>query len=459
MGFAKLGVMDLSELYRKKELSPVEYAKDMAQRIESENYNAIVTFDKNLCMKYAKESEKRYLEGEPLSMMDGVPIGIKDIIDTKEIRTTYGCNAYKEHYPKEDAFAVKQLLKAGANVSVKTNTCQFAMGPTGEVSFAGPVKNPSNPKHVTGGSSSGSASAVRANLVPCALGTDSGGSIRLPSALTGVIGLKPTFGLVSNQGVMPVCESVDVVGPMTRNVVDNALVLSTIAGYNELDWRSAPYPKQDYTQKIGDDAVGRIAIGVDFLKEPIDPFVKQGFEMAVRLLRKVGYETEEKSLGDLSELRQCHQILMMASAHYVHKKEIEQYRSDVYDQVYRRLCSGDVTSDRHIYNELNKHEMIRRMNEAMQGFDFFIHPTTPLLACKIGEGEKEIKIGAYMVNPFLTYGQNTWIASYCNWPSINIPTGENEDGLTAGLCIIARPYKEKELYQIGDLLLKLVKNN
>lgn len=256
-----LTVSKVSELFRQKKLSPVEYTKFILKEInDNRDLNAIVSVDEELALQNAKESEERYMKDNILSQIDGVVLGIKDIINTKDVITTYGCEAYSNYFPDEDAFVVKKLKYAGVDTSIKCNTSQFALGPTGEVSYKGAVKNARNPLYTTGGSSSGSASAVAAHILPGALGSDSGGSVRVPSSICGTVGIKPTFSLVSNEGVMPVSETVDCVGSITRTVEDGARILQVIAGNNPADWRSAPDVPYDYLSRLNESVKGDKAV-------------------------------------------------------------------------------------------------------------------------------------------------------------------------------------------------------
>jgi aspartyl-tRNA(Asn)/glutamyl-tRNA(Gln) amidotransferase subunit A len=449
----KLGCAQLLELFSQKKLSPVEYIRHTVKSIQSSRLNAIAAFDESIAMDAAKESEKRYMAGEARSL-EGLPIGVKDIIETRQLETTYGCDAYKGNFPKEDAFVVGKLKEAGANVSIKTNTSQFALGPTGEVSLGGPVKNPYDETKVSGGSSSGSGAAVAGNLLPGALGTDSGGSIRLPSALCGAVGLKPTFSVVSNRGVLPVCESVDVVGPVTRSVLDNALILNAIAGYNPLDWRSAPMQGKDYTRALKKPVRGmRAAVAGEFFEGPVEGAVREKCMDAVGVAEEKGVQISRVNLGDLGELKKMHQILLMASAHSVHQEDIQKHRGSIYDQVYKRLKSGDVSSIEYIFDERKKNDMVKRLLDAMGENEFLLMPTTQITACDIGRGEEEMDMEGHRLSPFLTYGAYTWIASYSCFPAISIPVGFNKKGLPVGLSIMAKPYGEANLYRFAKNIM------
>ncbi len=451
MCLSQLSIKQLSTLYKKKKLSPREYAKDVLSRIESHKHlNAFVTVDSELMMNQAGISEERWLKGEARSLLEGIPIGIKDIIETKNLVTTYGCKAYDQYLPSTDAFAVGKLKSSGAVIAVKCNTSQFAMGPTGEVSYNGPVVNPRKDGYVSGGSSSGSAAAVAAGILPGALGTDSGGSIRLPSALCGVVGIKPTLALVSNQGVMPVGESVDCIGPITRSVEDGAIILSAIAGYNEMDWRSAPSTELDYAALIQAESCGMQGVVLEnFMEGAVVPEVIEVCNKALEKLVGIGFQLTSKRLPDLSEFRVAHQLNMMASAHYVHKRDIENHRNHMYEEVYQRLIQGDIRSDECFSYEMMKHDFRRLLMKFMGNASYMIYPTTPMLPCKIGEGGKKQVVNGYTTSSFESNGAHTWLASYAGLPSITLPVGLSKEGFPIGISITGKPFGEIELLRVA----------
>lgn len=450
------GIEKLHESFVRRDLSPVEYAKHMLHALNGEDLNAIVTIDEEAALNQAQASERRYVLREPTGPLDGVLLGIKDIIRTKGIRTTFGCEAYDNYVPDEDAFVVSRLKAAGANISVKTNTSQFAMGPMGDVSYKGAVRNPRDRRRITGGSSSGSGAAVAGFLCAGALGTDSGGSIRLPSALCGVVGLKPTFSLVSNEGVMPVNESVDTVGPMTRSVKDNALLLNAIAGYNPLDWRSAPKPSVNYLERINEPIAGaKIAFAANTVEGAVEASIKRVMRQTVKAFADLGATVRDVPLPDMERFRRAHQLLLMAGAHMEHARDIEAHREHIYEQVYNRLMTGELHSDQYVRYERMKHEMIRLMHELLGDCDIWLLPTTPAAASLIGEAA--VEIDGLTHNPLTLYPAFSWIASYCGFPCISVPAGTDENDMPIGVSLIARPFDEANLYRYAAQLERYMK--
>ncbi|GFN33155.1 amidase [Paenibacillus xylaniclasticus] len=446
----QLGLTELHERFVQKSVSPVEYTRHMLELMKRESLNSIVTVDEEAALAFAKQSEQRYAAGEAIGPLDGALIGVKDIIRTKGIRTTFGCGAYKDYIPDEDAFAIAKLKAQGVNVSVKTNTSQFAMGPMGDVSYNGPVLNPHDPQRVSGGSSSGSAAAVAGFLCAGTLGTDSGGSIRIPSALCGVVGLKPTFSLVSNEGAMPVNEAVDTIGPITRSVQDNALILNAIAGYNPRDLRSAPLKPENYLSRMNELLSGGKVAFVANSIEGVEASVEKAVRNSVSAFSELGAIIRETNFPQMDHLRTAHQLLLMAGAHMEHKEDVAQHRSHIYEQVYNRLMKGDLNSDQYVQYERMRHEMVGLLYELLGDSDVLLLPTSPAAACLIGQ--KSIEINGTAQSPLTLYPTYSWIASYSGFPSITIPAGKDDRNMPVGISLIARPFDEANLYRYAGQL-------
>src|SRR5919202_3925503 len=243
---------DLAYVLRERHLSPVDVARAILERIEFENpkLNAFITVLPDRAIEDATRAEREIIAGEYKGPLHGVPVGLKDIIYTDGVRTTVGSAFFEDYVPDEDATVVSKLKTAGAILIGKTNTHEFAYGPTGDRSLFGPTRNPHDSTRISGGSSSGSGAAVAAGLCYAALGSDTAGSIRIPSALCGVVGIKPTFGRVSKRGVFPLAWTLDHVGPIARTVEDNALLLNTIAGYDQADPYSSYRPVEDFARDL-----------------------------------------------------------------------------------------------------------------------------------------------------------------------------------------------------------------
>ncbi len=233
----KLDIATLSKKLRSKEISPKDIVTPLLKRIDALNpvLNAFITVTAEEALVQAEQAEAEIAAGQYRGPLHGIPVGLKDLIYTKGIKTTMGSAIYKDFIPDADASVVRKLKQAGAIVIGKLNTHEFAYGPTGDISYFGPVRNPYDTSKMTGGSSSGAGAAVASALCFGALGTDTGGSIRIPSSACGIVGMKPTFGRVSKHGVYPLAYTLDHIGPMTRTVQDNAELLGILAGYDPED--------------------------------------------------------------------------------------------------------------------------------------------------------------------------------------------------------------------------------
>src|SRR5690625_1195918 len=223
-----MSLSDLSKILHQREVSPVEIVEKLLERINEIDpiLNTYITIDHEQLLQEAKVKEKDFIGKDTFSPLHGIPVGIKDNIYTKDLKTTMGSKIYENHVPKQDAYVVERLKKSGAMIIGKQNIHEFAYGPTGDRSHVGPVRNPYHLEKMSGGSSGGSAAALAACLCYGALGTDTSGSIRIPASFCGIVGMKPTAGTVSNRGVYPLAWNLDHVGPMTRTVEDNALLLN-----------------------------------------------------------------------------------------------------------------------------------------------------------------------------------------------------------------------------------------
>src|SRR5881409_1220977 len=296
---ALLSLTELSELIRSRKVSPVEVTRSILDRIEKLNpaYNAYITVTRDVAMKSAEEAESEIQQKKWRGPLHGVPVAVKDLFDTAGIKTTAGSAVFKDRVPDKDAEVIRKLKAAGAVLVGKTNMHEFAFGGSSLVTHFGGVHNPWNLDRVAGGSSGGSAAAVAAGLCYGALGSDTGGSIRQPSAYCGIAGLKPTYGLVSTRGVIPLSWSLDHVGPMCRRVADAALMLQSIAGYDALDINSVNATPPDYVKGMARKVASlRIGIPRAMFYDALDPDIEQAVSEALRVLRGLTASTRDVEL-------------------------------------------------------------------------------------------------------------------------------------------------------------------
>jgi aspartyl-tRNA(Asn)/glutamyl-tRNA(Gln) amidotransferase subunit A len=336
----KLDISTLSMKIKNKEISPKEITYELLKRIEKVNpvLNAFITIAAEKSIKKSIQAEAEIMAGHYRGPLHGVPVGLKDMIYTKGIRTTMGSKIFQDFIPDRDATVVRKLKQAGAILIGKLNTHEFAYGPTGDVSFYGPVRNPYNTTKITGGSSSGSGAAVASALCYGALGTDTGGSIRIPSSACGITGMKPTFGRVSKNGVYPLAFSLDHVGPMTRTVRDNALKLGILAGYDPGDNYSVKQEDEDFTRNIGKSIRGKV-VGVpsNFYFDFVEEEVQRKIEEAINVLKSLGAKIQMVEIPILSEVSWAQLMTIQSEAYAVHERQIQSHVDEYQPAVLERL--------------------------------------------------------------------------------------------------------------------------
>ncbi len=453
----RLSIRELVKCYTQGNISPYEYCLYMLNRIhEKQNLNAFITVMADKALEFAKESEKRYLKGKPLSAIDGVPVGIKDIFDVEGVATTYGCEAYENNIAKADSGHVELLKKNGAIIMGKTNTCQFALGPLGDVSYKGACKNPLDPALISGGSSSGSGVAVGACMLTAATGSDAGGSIRLPSSHCGLVGLKPTMGRVSNYHSTALSFPIDVIGPMARNVTDNALMLNSMAGYDIRDPFSAPLPNEDFTLSIGESINGnKIAVALDAINNDIDAQMSTNILKSIDILANNGAKTLPVSLSQLFSFREAHQNILTVSAFAEFSEAVNCAPDSISGQVYERMTSAKCSGVQLAMYQSKKKRFQIKMLELLEGCEVLVLPTTPCTACKIGDCN--VKMGERKETALTAYPRYTWIANFSGFPAITLPTGVSKQGKQTSISFIARPFDERILYKYASLLERKLK--
>jgi len=312
-----LTIHEAAELLRRREITSLELTESVLHRIQETepHLNAFITITADLALAQARQADERLERGEahPLT---GVPAAIKDIICTKGVRTTCGSHMLENYIPPYDATAIERLRRVGMVMVGKTNMDEFAMGSSGENSAFGPTHNPWDLERVPGGSSSGSAAAVAAQQCIYSLGSDTGGSIRQPAALCGVVGLKPTYGRVSRYGLVAFASSLDQIGPITKDVRDAALVLGVIAGHDPLDSTSAPVAVPDYTAALVPDLKGvRVGVPKEYLGEGLDKGSREAVMAAIGVLQELGAEIDwEVSLPTTPYALACYYIIAPSEA-------------------------------------------------------------------------------------------------------------------------------------------------
>ena len=440
-------IAEVGECLRRGDIGVVELTRIMLDRIAAKDgeLNSFITVTDELALAQAARAEQELRTGPDRGPLHGIPIALKDLIETKDIRTTFASRAYADHIPGEDATVVKRLAEAGAVLLGKTNLSEGAADSSSQSSAFGGPRNPWNTDYITGGSSGGSAAAGAAHLAFAALGSDTGMSIRQPAALCGIVGLKPTFGRVSKAGAMTLSDSLDHLGPMTRNVEDAALVLQVLAGYDPADPHSAHVPVPDFSAELEVAphfvANARLAIPRDDLFTETDPEWIEAAEKAIALLQAHGAVVEEIKWPGLDDLIQLANLIVVTEAAAYHRARFQAEPDKFGSELSRVIKIGESHGGPdYVLAQQHRGRLKAAFLSAFQGFDAMILPTTTLAACPIAED-------AYpLVRP---RSRNTLPFNALGWPAISVPCGFAANGLPMGLQIVGQPFAEDKVLALA----------
>lgn len=443
---AHLGIAEVAELIRDRKLSPVEYAKTLIGRVERHDsrLNAFLRFTPEIALADAQRAENEIMSGHWRGPLHGVPYGLKDIVDYAGLPTTAHSAILRDNIAAADAFVTQKLRAAGGVFMGKLSTHEFATGgPCFDLPWP-PARNPWNRDHFCGGSSSGSGVATAAGFVPMAIGSDTGGSIRNPATMCGITGMKATYGLVSRRGVFPLAWSLDHVGPLTRTVHDNAIVLNVIAGHDSADPGSVARTAADYTGQIGRDIKGlRIGVIRHFYAEDIvaDPEMGAAIDLAVGKLAELGASVREVKTTPLSQFAACNRIILAAEAYAIHQKWLRERPQDYGAITRERFFYGAMVSAAEYINATRlRAKMTAQFHRLFDDVDVVVTASAHDPACRIDDPEaNEYTYARQARAPFNITGS----------PAMAIPTGFSSKGLPLGLQIVAAPYHEALVYRVG----------
>lgn len=462
MELYELTVHELIEKLDKNEVTSEDIIKSYSKRIEEKekDVKAFVTITTDKALEESKSVNRTK------SKVAGIPIGLKDNLCTKEVKTTCSSKMLENFIAPYNATVVENLKNAGIISIGKMNMDEFAMGSSTEYSTFKTTKNPWNLSTVPGGSSGGSAAAVASDMVPWALGSDTGGSIRQPASLCGVVGLKPTYGLVSRYGLVAFASSLDQIGPITKDVTDSAILLNIIAGHDEKDSTSVDMPKKDYTKSLVKD-VSKFTIGVpkEFLGEGTNQEVRKSIEKAIEKYKELGATVEECTLDVANQSLATYYIIACAEAssnlgrfdgiRYGYRTKNYNSLNDIFinsrseafgEEVKRRIILGTYVLSSGYYDAYyKKAQKVRTVikqefEKLFKKYDFLITPTSPTVAYKIGEKSN---------NPLEMYLADlcTVSVNIAGLPGISIPCGVDSSGLPIGLQLIGHPFEEETILQ------------
>ena len=441
-----LTIHEASSLIKGLELSPVELTRAFLERIQSvdNQLKSYITLLPESALAEARAAEAEILQGEYKDPLHGIPLAHKDLYDTKGIRTTGQSKVLEHRVPSEDATVIARLRGAGTILMGKLAMYEFAMGGP-QTSLFDQARNPWNLDHITGGSSSGSGAAVAAGLCMGSLGSDTGGSIRGPASLCGIVGLKPTYGRVSRYGVIPLSWSLDHCGPMTWTVEDAALMLQAIAGYDPKDPTSSHTPVPDYSAYLKEDVKGLI-IGAPrhyyFGKETgADKETVARVEKALSDLEGLGARIEEVKIPSLDYASITNSVIMLAEAFAYHKRNLQIQPQNFGEQVRQRLYLGGLFNANDLMQALRARSRIKReFAQALQRVDVVAMPTSLSPAPRSDEYDPEAAMMVRNLNgPFNETGM----------PAISVPCGFNAAGLPIGLQIAGKPFDEATVLRVA----------
>ncbi len=455
--FSFATIEELSALLAKRKISPVELTDHFLRRIERYNarLNAYLTVTAEHALDAARRAEKELARrrgpaGQRRPLL-GIPMTLKDNIWTRGIRTTAGSNVLRDFVPAEDATVVRKLSAAGAILLGKTNLHEFAYGVTSNNAHYGAVHNPWALDRIPGGSSGGSAVAIAAGLCAASVGTDTGGSIRIPSAMCGIVGLKPTFGRVSVFGTIPLAPAFDHVGPLARSVADAAILLGLLAGRDPLDATSSAHRVENFSAALR-KPLRKFRLGRprEYFWEKLDGDVRRATEAAVREMEKHGATVREISLPHLSESADAAANISLAETRYGHETagyfpaRAEEYSEEVRQRI---EAGGKVLATQY----LAAHDVQKRVradfDAAFQEVDAIVAPTVPVPAPPIGAESVDVNGEQIGVRAALV-GMNR-PANFTGHPAISVPCGFTRDGLPVGLQLIGRRFDESTLLRIA----------
>lgn len=470
MELYELTLSEISKKIKNKEVSIKEVLDSVFKRIDEVEgkVDAYVTLTREAAYKRAEELQEKLDRGEDIGVLGGVPIAIKDNICTNGVKTTCASKMLENFVPIYDATVIKKLNDAGAIMIGKTNMDEFAMGSSTESSYIKKTKNPWNTEYVPGGSSGGSAAVISSDMAFASLGSDTGGSIRQPASYCSVVGLKPTYGLVSRFGLIAFASSLDQIGPFTKNVEDAALMLNVITGHDEKDTTSANIEEKDYTKALVNDVKGlKIGVPHEFVNEGVNKDVKKAYENAIETLKSAGAEIIDIDLEYAKYSLATYYIIATAEAssnlgrydgiRYGYRAKEFDDLEDLYNksrtegfgpEVKRRIMLGTYVLSSGYYDAYYKRAqqvrtlIVENFKKAFEKCDAIIIPTAPNTAFKFGTKTE---------NPLEMYLEDIYTVpvNVAGLPGISVPGGFDEENMPIGIQFISKAFDEEKLFQIA----------
>lgn len=441
-------IRELLKLYAQRKIRPREVVEECFRKIEeTKHLGVFISLDYDGAMRTAQILEKSLTKKLP--PLYGVPIAVKDLIDVAGLKTTAGSLFFKDNFAKEDAFVIQQLKKAGAIIVGKTNLHEIALGVTNNNPHFGACRNPHDPTRISGGSSGGSAVAVATNMVLAALGTDTGGSIRIPSALCGVVGLKPTYGRVSVRGVMPLSWHLDHVGPIANSVEDAWIVLKVISKHDVQDPFSQRAPLREPDFEKFPKGMKVLKVTGDFVSKADERILKIVDE-ACHVLKRLGAVIEEKPLEWLKDAAAANGLITQTEAAAFHRERLKDRPELFSDDVRQRLMEGASTSGVD-YAQARKVQTMTKHNfkQLFSQYDLLVLPTVPIVAPFI-EGENAVEMARRLTRFTAEF-------NISHLPAISVPFGR-VDNLPVGVQFVTKWWREDLLVQVAHAFERATRN-
>lgn len=465
--YLNLSIKEIHELLVEKKITPLDLVDEALNRIEeNKDLNAFITINDKV-----REEAENLGEVDPDNLFFGIPIAVKDNIVTKNLKTTCASHILDNFMPIYDATVVEKVKGKKMLIIGKTNMDEFAMGSTSETSYFGAPLNPRDKKRVTGGSSGGSASAVVGSLVPLALGTDTGGSIRQPASYTGLVGMKPTYGRISRYGLVAFASSLDQIGPMTRTVYENAALLNILVGEDEMDLTSVSKDKEDFTRFIGENIKDlKIALPKYFISDIVDKEISNRIKDVINYLEQNGAVVDVVDMRYLDTAVNLYQIIAMAEAssnlarfdgvRYGLKETGARNVDEMYartrgegfgEEVKRRIMigsyilSGDNARTYYDKSLMVRDDITKEFNRIFKDYDLIIGPTTTTVAPFIGNTKDD---------PHKSFMDDVLVipVNMAGLPALSVPVGKNSEGLPIGLHIIGKAFDEATIYKLASFI-------
>ncbi|HXL38785.1 MAG TPA: amidase [Ktedonobacteraceae bacterium] len=449
-------IQQASEELRSGIITPTELLAETLDSIDQldSDIQAFVTVMRDQAYEEAEKAENEQRTGLFRSPLHGIPIAIKDLIAVKNVRMTAGSKVLAEYVPQEDATVVEQLRRVGAVIAGKTNTHEFAYG-----TYTPPTRNPWNLLHIAGGSSGGSAASVAAGMCPGAIGSDTGGSIRIPSACCGTTGLKPTYGRVSTYGVIPLSWSLDHVGPIARSAEDCALLFDAIAGYDPRDPNSVSGPPGKASATLIGGAEGRGPLSLQGIKlgkpseeyvTPLDPEVHAAWHAALLVLQEEGAEVVELKLQPPT--MDTYRTIQMPEASLTHMERgwLTEHLDAYTEKTRLHLLQGQtIPAVDYLRAQQQRRAFSSNLRSIMQGMNALVLPTLPMPAILIEQADTDILVDGVTENATAALLRLTMPFNLAGLPAISLPCGFSSDGLPIGLQVVGKPFEESMILRIA----------